>query len=69
MRGELPPPRKRGRGTIRSSRSERRMVEGASNSTLRCRGRRCVTARAPSTTPLRGVVPLPHSRGGGWERT
>ena len=32
-------------------------------------GGRGVAARAPSTTPLRGVVPLPHLRGGGWERT
>jgi hypothetical protein len=51
------------RGTIRSSRSERRMVEGASEVTLRCRRRSYVTARAPPTAQERGP-PSPLSRGG-----
>ena len=49
--------------TIRSSRSERRMVEGASDSTLRCRRRRSVESRAPPTAQERGP-PSPLSRGG-----
>ena len=53
-----PPPRTRGRGTTR------RVVEGASDSTLRCRRRMIVEARAPSTILLRRMVPLPRfSRG------
>ena len=41
----------------------RSMVEGASDSTRRFRRKRFVEARAPSTTLLRRVVPLPHCRG------
>jgi hypothetical protein len=52
-----PPPRKRGRGTTRS------VVEGASDSTLRCRIRTIVEARAPPTA-LRAVPP-PRYRGAG----
>ena len=56
-------PRERGRGTIRSSRSERRMVEGASEMELRCRRRTIVAARTPPTA-LRAVPP-PRWRGAG----
>ena len=56
----------RGRGTARSSRSERRVVEGALDSPLRFRRKRLVESDAPSTT-LR-VVPLPRYRGAGRER-
>jgi hypothetical protein len=55
--------RKRGRGTIRSSRSERRMVEGASDLELRCRRKRIDAARAPPTAQEHGP-PAPLSRGG-----
>ena len=50
-------PREAGRGTARSSRSERRVVEGAWTSELRLRGRTIVSAAAPSTA-LR-AVPFP----------
>ena len=56
-----PSPRKWGRGTARSSRSERRVVEGVSESELHCRRRMIVAARAPSTTLLRRVVRLPRN--------
>ena len=55
-----PPPRSGGGGTTR------RVVEGASDSTLRCRRRMIVEARAPSTILLRRMVPLPRFRGAGW---
>jgi hypothetical protein len=63
LRRHFPAPRKRGRGTIWSSRSERRMVEGASNATMLLRRKRGAESHAPSTT-LR-VVLLPRYRGGG----
>ena len=53
-----PPPRKRGRGTTLRS----RVVEGASDSTLRFRCRRSVESRAPPTAF--GGPPSPLSRGG-----
>jgi hypothetical protein len=58
-RNAYPPPRKRGRGTARSA------GEGASDSTRHFRRKSLVEARAPSTTLLRRVVPLPRLRGGG----
>jgi hypothetical protein len=76
MKGALPSaPAKRGRGTTRDSRSERRVVEGAQASTQRKRRKlispqqtalqrqRSGESRAPSTA-LR-AVPLPRYRGGG----
>ena len=63
-RQEHPPPRKRGRGTIRSSRSERRMVEGASDSPPRCRCRMIVEAPRPFHHPAaQDGSPSPLSRG------
>jgi hypothetical protein len=53
-----PPPRKRGRGTTLRS----RVVEGASDSTLRFRCRRSVESRAPPTAF--GGPPSPLARGG-----
>jgi hypothetical protein len=61
----LPPPCKRGRGTIRSLRSKRRMVEGVRASTKLFRRKRCVESDAPSTILLRRMVPRPRYRGGG----
>ncbi len=54
-----PPPRKWGRGTALRS----RVVEGASDSTLRFRRKSFVAARAPST--MLRMVPLPRYRGCG----
>jgi hypothetical protein len=50
--GTHPPPRKWGRGTTLRS----RVVEGASDSTLRCRRRKIVTARAPPSAVPRPAV-------------
>ena len=64
-----PPPHEvRGRGTIRSSRRERKMVEGASASTFILHRRRNVAARCPSHHPSRcalRTVPRPRYRGAG----
>ena len=49
----------RGRGTTR------RVVEGAFDSSLLFRGKRFVACDAPSTIPLRRMVPLPRFRGAG----
>jgi hypothetical protein len=61
----LSSPAKRGRGTIRSERSERRMVEGAQALTKLLRRKRSDESRAPSTILLRKMVPLPRYRGEG----
>ena len=52
-----PPPRKRGRGTTRSLRSKRRVVEGAFEMELRCRRRTIGESDAPPTALLAQAQP------------